>query len=142
MNTRFVRHESTAICKLFGRDDVNPRLDFATAMDAGAFLARLWALFGPPTAVDGGFEYGLVDRETGLGFSAYSGASGPSYGGPIGGDASLRPVLEAFERLLDETPPMECEMSYAADDEYGGGRRVVGFRDGRSFDRAPGSTRT
>jgi hypothetical protein len=141
-NTRFERFEHTAVCKVFDRGAVNPRLDFNASMDSGAFLGRLWALFGPASPRDDGFSYDLRDRETGLAFSAYSGASGPSYGGPIDGGEALRPVLEAFERLLDATPPADCELTYSADQEYGGGKRVVGCRDGRGYDlTARGSTR-
>lgn len=122
--------------KLFSRSDVNPRLGFEEAMDPGIFLAHLWALFGPARPVDDGFCYDLVDGRTGLRFSAYSGPSGPSYAGGLGNEARLKPVLEAFEALLEGTKPVDCEIAYAADIEYGGGRRKIGFESGASFDLA------
>lgn len=113
--------------KLFSRREVGATPD----LDAGAFLARLWALFGPPAACDDGFEYSLVDGETGLAFTAYSAASGPSYGGHDA--AALRPVIVALEALLAETQPIECEHAYTLDVDYGGGTRVIGWREGASF---------
>lgn len=77
----------------------------------GDFVSRLWARFGPPRSVgDEGFTYDLVDRETGLAFSAYSAGSGPAYGG----DATLE-VLEVFERWIASTPPVECTIEYGTD---------------------------
>lgn len=117
--------DASSLCR-----DPRPRARCATA----AAQHKPCGPFADPR--DDGFYYDLRDRETGRGFSAYSGASGPSYGGPIHGGDALRPVLEDFERLLDATEPVDCELTYSADDEYGGGKRVVGYRDGKSFDRA------
>ena len=122
--------------KLCGRRQVNPRLDFATAMDPGAFLARLWALFGAASRDDDGFTYELRDQQTTLEFSAYSGPSGPSYGGDYQDLEKLRPVLEDFERLLDATEPVDCEHVFRADVEFGGGEFAIGWRDGKSFERS------
>ena len=135
---RFERtREHQGVCKVFSRTEVAPHLDFDAACEPGLFLACLWPHFGPPESIDAGFEYDLVDRETGLGFTAYSGASGPSYGGPLRGHEALRPVIEAFEAMLATTTPVECEVAFSADEEYGGGTWVLGFRDGRPFVRAP-----
>jgi hypothetical protein len=123
-------------CKLCGRRQVNPRLDFKTAMDPGAFLARLWALFGAASREDDGFIYELSDRQSGLEFSAYSGPSGPSYGGDHQQLAELRPVLEDFERLLEATEPVDCEHVFRAGLEDGGGEIAIGWREGRSFERS------
>jgi hypothetical protein len=134
---RFERsHESQGICKLFSRDEVAPHLEYDAACEPGLFLACLWPHFGPPESCDDGFQYDIVDRQTGLGFTAYSGASGPSYGGPMRGEEALRPVLEAFEAMLATTQPVDCEVTFSADEEYGGGKCVLGFRDGRPFMRA------
>lgn len=123
--------------KAFSRSEVNRSLDVRASMDPGAFLGRLWALFGPATSIDDGFSYELHDRATGMSFTAYSGASGPSYGGPLDCDAQLRPVVEALEVLLDATAPVDCELSFGADLEYGGGSWAMGWKDGRSFVRSP-----
>jgi hypothetical protein len=119
--------------KLFGRDEVNPRLAFEDAMDPGAFLARLWAHFGPASERDSGFLYHLHDRTTGLGFTAFSGGSGPGYAGDHDQRDAYRPVLEAFEQMLDATTPVDCEHAYVAEVEHGGGTHVIGFAGGASF---------
>lgn len=121
--------------KLFSRSEIASHLDHDAALDRGAFLARLWALFGPAESCDDGFRYELCDEKTGLTFTAYSGASGPSYGGYTENRARLRRMLDDFERLLARTAPVECELACSADEEYGGGARLLGFRAGRSFDR-------
>jgi len=113
--------------------------------EPGDFLGRLWAHFGAPDPRDDGFEYSLVDHETGLSLTAYAGASGPSYGGS---DAeALRPVVTALEQLLDATQPIDCEHAFTADSEYGGGTWVIGCRNGHAFsesrdDRTPPSAAT
>jgi len=134
---RFERaRERQGVCKLFSRTDVAPQLAYDEACEPSFFLAHPWPHFGPPQSCDDGFEYDVVDRETGLGFTAYSGASGPSYGGPMRGHEALRPVIEAFEAMLATTQPVDCEVTFAADEEYGGGKWVLGFREGRPFMRA------
>jgi hypothetical protein len=120
--------------KLFHRRDVNSRLTIDRAVDRGEFLARLWTLFGPPTRRDGGFEYFVRDLETNLDFTAYAAARGPCYGGEAEQRFELRRVIEAFEELLEQTQPVDCAIDYSADREYGGGKWVVGYKDGRSFD--------
>jgi hypothetical protein len=122
--------------KLFRRNEVNPRLAFEAAIDRGAFLAALWVHFGPPRPSDAGFEYQLCDCETGLSFTAYVDASGPSYGGSPAQRKALRPVLEAFEDQLFAGELVDCAISYA------GGTRVLGYRAGRSFDIAERRNRT
>ena len=103
-------------------------------MDRGAFLAKLWALLGPASVRQGGFEYCVRDCETGLELIAYCGMHGPSYGGDIDRRGELLRVLEAFEQVLDDTPAIECAVTYTAEADYGGGMRVLGWKDGRSFD--------
>lgn len=120
--------------KLFSRRDVNSGLGLDRAMDRGAFLAQLWAHFGPPSPRDGGFEYHLRDLETNLDFVAYSTAKGPSYGGEVENRPALRRVVEALEELLDTTKPADCAFEYKADLEHGGGKWVMGCKGGRSFD--------
>jgi hypothetical protein len=120
--------------KLFTRRDVNARLTADRAMDRGEFLGRLWAQFGPASTRHGGFEYYLRDRETNLDFIAYSGPHGPTYGGDPEQRHLLLRVVEAFEELLEHTKPVDCAMEYVAEADYGGGKWVVGCKDGRSFD--------
>ncbi|HEY5945768.1 MAG TPA: hypothetical protein VIV40_09765 [Kofleriaceae bacterium] len=113
---------------------MNSRLDIDRALDRGAFLARLYALFGAPAARAGGFEYYVRDTETGLDFIAYAGARGPCYGGAIEDRQALRRVVEALEDLLEQTQPVQCAIEYTADLEYGGGTWILGYNEGRSFD--------
>jgi hypothetical protein len=119
---------------LFGRRHVNARLDAERAMDRGAFLAKLWAHFGAPSARHGGFEYYVRDTETGLDFIAYCGRHGPSYGGDPDQRLALLRVMEAFEEVLEGTAPADCAVEYVAEPEYGSGTWVVGWQEGRSFD--------
>jgi hypothetical protein len=98
----------------------------------GEFLGRLWTLFGPPDQVgDGGFDYALRDRTSGLTFNAYSGASGPAYSVEPAHRAAIGLVLEAFDRLLGQTAPADCEVEYESD-EWGPFR--VGSLGGRAFE--------
>lgn len=134
MSNRFERTTTPALgSKLFSRREVNPRLALRDAAEPASFLARLWALFGPAEPSDGGFTYSLRDRETGLVFSAYSGASGPSYGGAHQQLGALKPVVEALEQLLDATTPADCELTFTADIEYGGAEVAIGWRNGKPF---------
>jgi len=98
----------------------------AQLLSTGDFLSRLWALFGPPEEGDEGFSYSLLDRDTGLRFRAYSGASGPAYGSR---ENDLE-VIEAFERLVAATAPADCELSHETDF----GRYRAGARNGVPFD--------
>src|SRR5512135_2913495 len=98
----------------------------------GDFLGRLWTLFGRPESIDdSGFTYGIRDRETGLRFYAYSGASGPAFGGSPKGAKQLAPVLRAFEALLDSTPLSDCSIEIPA----GTGRVTFGVEHGAPFER-------
>jgi hypothetical protein len=97
-----------------------------------AFLGRLWTLFGAPDEVgESGFVYGLRDRDTGLLFEAYAGPSGPAYGGPIFQRDELAPVIEAFDRLLDQTPLSDCTLEIPLEE----GRDVIGVENGVPFER-------
>lgn len=99
----------------------------------GAFLARLWALFGTsPREIDDGFQFSVKDTVTGLRFTAYSGPSGPAFGG--GDDAGINDVLDAFEAVLRETTPVDCEFKTTAWDE-GRCAVVFGWKNGRAFER-------
>ena len=132
---RFKRSPSQLIgSRVFSRRELNSSLDIDAAMDRGAFLGRLWGLFGKPLPRAGGFEYIVRDQKTGLDFIAYVGRQGPCYGGELAQRPALRPVLEAFEALIAHSRAMPCALDYTAEREYGGGIWVLGFRDGKSFD--------
>lgn len=132
---RFKRSPSQLLgSRLYTRRELNSRLDTPALMDRGAFLGRLWGLFGKPSARIGGFEYFLTDTKTGLSFVAYIGPHGPCYGGELSQRAPLRSVLEAFEAMIAQSRAVPCAFEYTAEGEYGGGQWVVGYRDGRSFD--------
>ena len=132
---RFKRAPSQILgSKLFSRRDVNSRLTVDRALDRGAFLGRLWSQLGPAASRDGGFENYVRDQESGLDFVAYSGPSGPAYAGAIDQRFALRRVIEAFEDLLEQTSPADCAIEYTAERDYGGGKWVLGWKDGRSFD--------
>ena len=120
--------------KLYSRRDVSPQLPADQVIDRGGFLARLWRHFGPPHARVGGFEYYVRDQETGLELSAYAGLQGLCYGGNLDDRHALKPVLVAFEELLERTLPANCAYSYTAKPEFGGGTWVAGCDGGRSFD--------
>jgi hypothetical protein len=103
----------------------------------GDFLSRLWARFGPPASVvREGFEYRILDRESGLRFRAYCGASGPGYaterglGTFLGG--GTHGVLETFERWIAATSPADCEIRF----ESGSGIARAGARGGVPFDHS------
>jgi hypothetical protein len=106
--------------------------------DPGDFLARIWTLVGPPDAIEhDGFAYRMRDRQSGLSFSAYSGASGPAYAGARRDAAALASVLDDFDLLLDATPLADCLIEYGS----GIGRVQVGASHGRPFERPAGDVR-
>ncbi|MEP6862831.1 MAG: hypothetical protein ABJE66_19550 [Deltaproteobacteria bacterium] len=80
---------------------------------------------------DHGFSYSVRDRDTGLEFEAYSGASGPAYGAAPADVKRLRPVLAAFDTLLDATPLAECRLDIPVGDRK---RFVVGVKHGVPFE--------
>jgi hypothetical protein len=101
--------------KIAGRHDANPRLAWAEASDDDRFLPLLRRRFGDPDdRGDVRFSYSIRDNETGVEFEAYSGASGPAYGGSPpdhfidfeNNDNRTKPevmaVLAAFEEWLVE----------------------------------------
>ena len=130
MSTQFRFERSAKDC---GGSKIRNRWD-SDALSArahpGELLGRLWCLFGAPDHIEyEGFTYNLRDRETGLCFRAYSGASGPAYGGRKEDATALGPVLGALDVLLDSSEPAECLIEYDTDF----GRYVVGWSDGRAI---------
>jgi hypothetical protein len=114
--------------KILSRDEVGP--DEPRAL----FLGRLWARFGAATPIDDGFQYLLRDDQTGIVFTAYSGASGPSYGGAVS-QTALEPVVRALEALLAATPPADCSLETSLDIDYGGGKVILGVKKGEPFEK-------
>ena len=89
------------------------------------FLGRLWALFGPPTGDNAkGFEYDIHDTVTGEVLSAYSGASGPSFG-TVRGVRSAS--VDALEALINATTPVDCKATV----DYGA--TEIGIANGKHF---------
>jgi hypothetical protein len=118
-------------CKKFSRAELVPSPD---AQDPAAFLGKLAALFGSPNPIDAGFSYAIRDVEADLAFTAYSGASGPSYGADVDVDAErLRPSIRAFEALLATLDPVDCSVEVTEEIEFGGETVRIGLRDGTPF---------
>jgi hypothetical protein len=68
--------------KIASRRDANPRLSPLEAVEDGPFLALLRAHLGEPDhRGDSAFSYCVRDTVLGVDFEAYSGPSGPAYGG-------------------------------------------------------------
>ena len=116
--TRFISQPKTFVggTKICGRKTVNPNLSREKAMNPEIFLRVLWAAFGAPRAIDGGYSYNILDTKTNVWFRAYSSASGPSYGGsldffkkPITGELVLemKQILIDFEFWLSKHPLTE-----------------------------------
>jgi hypothetical protein len=94
-------------------------------------LGRMWTLFGAPQIDEGQFRWTIQDRESGLGFEVYSGASGPAYGGARGEEKRLAPVLAAFDQLLDSTPLTDCKIEIPTEDD----KLEIGIARGKPFER-------
>jgi hypothetical protein len=102
----------------------------------GDYLGRLWAVFGvPPETIDDGFSYTVRDRESGLVFRAYSGASGPGYAGDPAQRKKLAKVFDAFDALLDRTKPADVELEIIAYDALPPAKIVIGCERGKPFAR-------
>lgn len=70
--------------KIATRKDINKKLSDFDAYDIEQFLASLKFLFGEPdNIVDNTLSYSIFDNKTMISFVAYSGNSGPAYGGGI-----------------------------------------------------------
>lgn len=82
----------------------------------GDFLSRIWRIYGKPKQVYfGGFGYTFKDTKTGLIFTAYSGGTGPAYGGNNEEQKQLIPVIKIFDEMLDSTIPADCELKFKTD---------------------------
>lgn len=103
--------------------------------DAGNWLCRLTALYGPPPGVtDTGFRYVFRDRESERVLVAYTDERGPAMGAVItapegyrlGDEDRTAAAVDAFVALVDATRPADCSL------EVGG--RTIGMRGDRPFD--------
>lgn len=114
-NDRFLRLGPFSVSgtKLISRANLRPDLSYQDAQDPKLFLTALQSKFGEPdvVSVTEGYSYSILDTETEVKFEAYSGSSGPAYGGSVrnfifhaNSRPELRPrvlkVFQAFEQFL------------------------------------------
>jgi hypothetical protein len=110
------RFERVTPSKAIGTSRRRNRINLKQTDDFGDFLSRLWSLYGPPDEVGfEGFTYTFRDKETGMIFTAYSAGSGPAYGGFVEDASKLDPILDLFEKLLQNTKPADCEIEFETD---------------------------
>lgn len=82
----------------------------------GDLLSRLWGHFGEPQSIlFEGFIYNIKYKNTGLSFIASFGASGPVYLGEQQNVEKLEPIVESFEKFLDTSPNVDCEIEIDTD---------------------------
>jgi len=115
------RERFTCIARMAGGGRIRNRRYTRTdeRYPSADFLARLVALFGDPRVVQyEGFSYSMQDSATGEVFEAYSGPTGPAYGASLAAadvfsrQRALGPTLDAFDRLLDETPRADFRIAF------------------------------
>ena len=88
---------------------------------ASDFLSRLWALYGEPDLMENSFLYTLKDKETNLLFTAYCHSFIPAYGAYRGYGKNIKdkktllPSLVLFDRLLQKTGPVDCDIEIDID---------------------------
>jgi Zn-dependent protease len=88
---------------------------------ASDFLSRLWALYGEPDMMENSFLYTLKDKETNLLFTAYCHSFIPAYGAYRGYGKNIKdkktllPSLVLFDRLLQKTGPVDCDIEIDID---------------------------
>lgn len=99
--------EAAGTSKLYSRGSFLPAsAAMVDGFNEGDFIGRLRTLFGPRD----GDEYVFRDKQTGLIVTAYSGASGPSYGGAEN-DAAGREARIKADPLLEGTPPPPTDIA-------------------------------
>ena len=92
--------QAAGTSKLYSRGDFLPdSASLVDGIDEGDFIGRLRTLFGPVKDDD----YVLRDKHTGLIVTAYSGSSGPSYGGVS--DQAGREARRAADPILEGKLP-------------------------------------
>lgn len=88
---------------------------------ASDFLSRLWALYGKPDMMENSFLYTLKDKKTNLLFTAYCHSFIPAYGAYRGYGKNIKekkellPSLVIFDKLLQKTGPVDCEIEIDID---------------------------
>jgi Zn-dependent protease len=88
---------------------------------ASDFLSRLWALYGKPDMMENSFLYTLKDKETNLLFTAYCHSFIPAYGAYRGYGKNIKekkkllPSLVLFDKLLQNTSPVDCDIEIDID---------------------------
>jgi hypothetical protein len=88
---------------------------------ASDFLSRLWALYGKPDMMENSFLYTLKDKETNLLFTAYCHSFIPAYGAydeygqNVKEKKKLLPSLVLFDKLLQKTAPVDCDIEIDID---------------------------
>lgn len=88
---------------------------------ASDFLSRLWALYGEPDMMENSFLYTLKDKETNLLFTAYCHSFIPAYGTYRGYGNNMKekkellPSLVMFDKLLQKTAPVDCDIEIDID---------------------------
>jgi Zn-dependent protease len=88
---------------------------------ASDFLSRLWALYGEPDMMENSFLYTLKDKETNLLFTAYCHSFIPAYGAYRGYGKNIKdkktllPSLVLFDKLLQKTGPVDCDIEIDID---------------------------
>jgi Zn-dependent protease len=88
---------------------------------ASDFLSRLWALFGKPDMMENSFLYTLKDKKTNLLFTAYCHSFIPAYGAYHGYGKNIKEKKELltslviFDRLLQKTGPVDCDIEIDID---------------------------
>jgi hypothetical protein len=126
-----LRFERAEVSKTCGSSKIRNHVVLNRKAFIGDFVSRIWAHYGPPDEVGyEGFTYVFRDKETGLIFTAYSAGSGPAYGGFSVNKDKLLPVLDAFDVLLEDTTPADCQIEYETDF----GLYRSGARNGKPFD--------
>lgn len=83
---RFIRLPKGSVLgfKIATRKAINQKLNDSEAFDHDLFIDSLKLLFGEPDSIgDGRVSYSIRDQVNQIDFEAFSGSSGPSYGGTI-----------------------------------------------------------
>jgi len=88
---------------------------------ASDFLSRLWAIYGEPDLMENSFLYTLKDKKTNLLFTAYCHSFIPAYGAYRGYGKDIKEKkkllssLVIFDKLLQKTVPVDCDIEIDID---------------------------
>lgn len=112
---------SYRICFAYNDQEINTH--------PGDFLGRLWSLYGEPDDMENGFSYTLMEKKSGIIFTAHYQNGVPGYGSFKRDEQQVVPLLYRFEALLKQREPVDC--SYAVKDR--GGSREIGVENGDPY---------